>query len=229
MALLQQVLTTPTHHLGVPHPIAVVSAEDVGGLSGGNFAAAGEVIFMMSAIREILGKGVDHVDRRHGEIEIRYAMNENPTVEMIEDLNDERRRDGLTIAIKAKRGLWTRETRTRAMLAELPIPDTLRQVEHQRGRPRRMSTQGHRLIHPLANAWHQSSSEKIPTPEDPQSRQTQSAQKTSDASPTNLTFSQTAPNPLETAMLIVPLLRHHRHHKSLLLDLFQRGPRPSLA
>lgn len=94
----------------MPHPIAVVLAEDVDGLSGGTFAAADEAIFMMSAIREILGQGVDHVDRRYGEIEIRYAMNENPTVEMIEDLNDERRRDGLTIAIKAKRGLWTRET-----------------------------------------------------------------------------------------------------------------------
>jgi hypothetical protein len=184
---------------------------------------------MMSAIREILGQGVDHVDRRRGEIEIRYAMNENPTVEMIEDLNDERRRDGLTIAIKAKRGLWSRETRTRATLAELPTPDTLRQAEHQPGRPRRISTQGRQLIHPLANAWHQNPSEKIPTPEDPQSRQTQSAQKTTDANPTNLTFLQTAPNPLETAMLLVPLLRHHRHHKSLLLDLFQRGPRPSLA
>ena len=183
---------------------------------------------MMSAIREILGQGVDHVDRRYGEIEIRYAMNENSTVEMIEDLNDERRRDGLTIAIKARRGLWTRETWTRATLAELPTPDTLRQAEHQLGRLRRMSTQGHRLIHPLANAWHQNPSEKIPTPEDPQSRQTQSAQKR-DVNPTNLTFLQTAPNPLETAMLLVPLLRHHRHHKSLLLDLFQRGPRPSLA
>ena len=89
----------------MPHPIAVALAEDVDGLSGGTFAAAGEAIFTKSAIREILGKGVGHVDRRYGEIETRYVMNENPTVEMIEDLNDERRRDGLTIAIKAKRGL----------------------------------------------------------------------------------------------------------------------------
>ena len=220
MALLQQALTTLTHRLGVPHPIAVVLAEDVDGLSGRTFAAADEAIFTKSAIREILGKGVGHVDRRYGEIEIRYAMNENSTVEMIEDLNDERRRDGLTIAIKAKRGLWNRETWT---------PDTLRQAEHQLGRPRRMSTQGHQPIHPLANAWHQIPSEKIHTPEDPQSRQTQSAQKTSDANPTNLTFLQTAPNPLEIAMLPVLLLRHRRHHKSLHLDLFQRGPRLSLA